>query len=136
CDLESFVQKGEFPEPLRQHVEAVVEGLEYLPVGLERDRRTTALGFTRHLERGCRLAALVALLEHLAVLPNLQLEPFRERIDHRDPDAVKPAGHRIGALLELAARVQDRQRHFGSRFLLRGMYPGRNTAAVIHDRDA
>ena len=49
---------------------------------------------------------------------------------------MEPAGHRIGALFELAARVQDRQRHFGGRLLLRGMYPGRNAASVIHDCDA
>src|SRR5437660_5892 len=113
CDLESFVQKSELAKSLRQHIEAEVECLENLTVGLERDCRATAFGFTRHLERGSRLAALVALLEHLAVLPNLQLEPFRESVDHRDPDAVEPAGYCIGALFELPARMQDCQRHFG-----------------------
>src|SRR5438105_3988889 len=101
-DLESLVQKGELPKPLRQHVEAEVECLEDLPVGLERDFCATAFGFPSHFERGSRLAAFVALLEHLAILPYLQLEPFGEGVDHRNPNAVKPAGHRIGALLELA----------------------------------
>ena len=83
------------------------------------------------LSGASRFAALVPLFEHLAVLPDLQLEPFRERIDHRDADTVQPAGHRIGALLELAAGMQDGQRHFGGRLLLRGMHAGRNTAAVV-----
>src|SRR5207248_1429286 len=135
-DLESLVQECKLPQSLGKHVETKVERLEDLPIGFERDRRATALRFTCHLERSGRLAALVALLEHLAVLPNFQLEPFGERVDHRDPDAMEPARYGIGALLELATRMQDRQRHFGGRFLLRGMHPGRNTTAVIHDRDA
>ncbi len=48
---------------------------------------------------------------------------------------MQTAGHGIGALLELAAGMQDGQRHFGRGLLLRGMHAGRNAAAVIHDRD-
>ena len=49
---------------------------------------------------------------------------------------MEPSGYCIGSLFELAARMQDCQRHFGGRLLLSGMNAGRNTAAVIHDRDA
>src|SRR5262245_36157653 len=81
-DFKPFVQKGELPQSLRQHVETEVECLENLLVRLECDHRPATLGFTRHFQGTGRLAALVPLLKYLAVLPNLQLEPFRESVDN------------------------------------------------------
>ena len=44
-------------------------------------------------------------------------------------------GYGVGALLKLAARVEDRQGDFGCRFVLGGMESRGNAAAVIRDRD-
>jgi hypothetical protein len=49
---------------------------------------------------------------------------------------MESAGHRIGTLFELAARMQDGQCHFGSGLRLRRVHAGGNPPAVVDDRDA
>ena len=41
-----------------------------------------------------------------AVAPDGELEPARQRVDHRDADAVQAAGHLVGVLVEFSAGVQ------------------------------
>ncbi len=135
-DRETLVQEGEFPEALRQHVETELGDFENLPVRLETDFRAPPLGDARGLQRRRGFAPLIALLEDLAVLPDLQLEPFGEGVDDGDADAVQAAGHGVRPLFELAARVQDRQRDFRRRLLLRRVHAGGNAAPVVDDRDA
>ena len=48
--------------------------------------------FAGDFERRGRFAPLVPLLEDLAILPDFQFEPFRERVDDRDADPVQAAG--------------------------------------------
>ena len=60
------------------------------------------------------LAALVVLLPDVAVAPDLQVEPLRERVDDRDADAVQAAGDLVAAAVaELAAGVQGGQHDLG-----------------------
>ena len=66
-------------------------------------------------EVGLRLAALVLLLEDLAVAPDFEVEPLRQRIDDRDADAVQAARHFVAVVVELAAGVQHREHDFGGR---------------------
>ena len=70
-----------------------------------------------------RRAALVGLLVDLLVAPDLQLEPLRQRVDHRDADAVQAARDLVAVVVELAASVQHREHDFGRRL-----------AALVHDR--
>ncbi len=135
-DRQALVQEGELAQPLGQHVEAEVERFEDLPVRLEPDFRAAPLGFPGALERRIGLAALVSLFEHLAVLPDFQFEPFGQRIDDRDADAVETARNGVGALFELAAGVQHGERHFRGGLLLRGVHAGRNAAPVVDDGHA
>ena len=81
-----------------------------------------------------RRAALVALLVHLAVAPDLELEPLRQRVDDRHADAVQAAGDLVGRVLELAAGVEHRQHDFGGRPAALVHVHG-NAAAVVDDRD-
>ena len=67
------------------------------------------------LEVGRRLAALVALLVDLAVAPDLELEPLRQRVDDRDADAVQAAGDLVAVVVELAAGVEHGQHDLGRR---------------------
>src|SRR5207247_1580727 len=60
-------------------------------------------------ERRLRDTALVALRPLLALAPDLDLEPLAERVDDRDADAVEAARHLVHGVLELSARVEDRQ---------------------------
>ena len=77
-----------------------------------------------------RRAALVALLIHLAVAPDLEIERFRQRVDDRNADAVQAAGHLVAVVVELAAGVQHRQHDFGRRLAARVLID-RDAAAVV-----
>src|SRR5690606_41954417 len=51
------------------------------------------------LERPHRIAVLEAHPVLLAVAPDRQLEPFGERVDHRDADAMEAARDLVGVVL-------------------------------------
>ena len=90
-DRDAAVEEGQLAQARRQRVEAVFGGLEDLRVGLEGDLGAALLGRARDLEVARRHAALVGLLVDLAVAPDLELEHFREGVDHRHADAVETA---------------------------------------------
>ena len=81
-----------------------------------------------------RLAALVLLLEHLAVAPDLEVELLRQRVDDRHADAVQTARHLVAVVVEFAAGVQHGHHDFGRRAPARVLI-GRDAAAVVDDRD-
>ena len=65
------------------------------------------------------------------------MEALRERVDHRDADAVQAAGDLVAAAVaELAAGVQGRHHDLGRRSLLLLVLLDRDAAAVVDDGDA
>ena len=135
-DAQAAVQERQLAEPLGQHVEAEVDGLEHGGVRLECDARPSFGGGARFLERRQGFATLVGLLVHLAVALDLDLEVLRQRIDDGQADAVQAAGDLVGALVELAAGVQLGEHDLGSRQLLGGVDVNGNAAAVVDHGDA
>ena len=133
-DRDAGVQERELAQAAGERVEAELDELEDLRIGLERDLGAAALGGAGDGQVGQRLAALVALLVRVVVAPDFQIEPLRQRVDDRHADAVQAARHLVGAVVELAAGVQDRQRDFGGR-LAALVHVGRNAAAVVDDAD-
>src|SRR5690349_4572525 len=109
-DRQALVQEGQFTQTLGQDIETVFQRLENLTVRFESDFGPSALGDAGVVERGSGLSALISLLEHLAILPNFQLQPFRERIHYGNADAMETARNRVRSLLELPARMQHRER--------------------------
>jgi len=85
-------------------------------------------------EAAGRRAALVALLIHLAVAPDLEVERLRQRVDHRDADAVQAARHLVAVVVELAAGMQHGEHDFRRRFAAL-VQIGRDAAAVVDDGD-
>ena len=79
-----------------------------------------------------RLAALVFLLVDLAVAPDFQVELLRQRVDHRDADAVEAAGDLVAVVVELAAGVQHGEHDFGRRLAVRHVVDGDAAAVVDH----
>ena len=68
----------------------------------------------------------------MAAAPDLEVEPLRERVDNRDPDAVQTTGDLVtGTLAELCAGVKGGQHDLRRRlFLLRVALDG-NPATVV-----
>ncbi len=81
-DNDAAVQERELAQPLREGVEAVLDGFENLCVGLERDFCAAALRGAGDLEGTERRSPLVDLLIDLAVAPDLQVESLGQRVHH------------------------------------------------------
>ncbi len=73
----------------------------------------------------------------MAVAGDIDLEPLRQRVDHRDTDTVQSAADRVAAVLaaELAAGVQLRHHDIDGRDA-GGVHGDRDAAAVVDDLDA
>ena len=69
----------------------------------------------------------------LAPSADLELEPVRQRIDHRDADAVQAAGHLVGVLVEFSAGVELGHDDLGRRYTFRRVQVGRDAAAIVGD---
>ena len=67
---------------------------------------------------------------------DLQVEVDRERVDHGQPHTVQPAGHLVGVLVELSARVELGHDHLGRGPLLTFVESHRNATAVVTHGDA
>ena len=91
---------------------------EDLRVGLEAHPRAAPVVDAAHvLELRDRQAALEALQIELLAARHFHVEPRRQRVDHRDADAMQAAGGLVGARIELSARVQRGHDDFEGGFL-------------------
>ena len=109
---------------------------EDLVVRPEGDLGPRLVGGADRLERRLRLAPLVELAPDLAVAPDLERELGGEGVDHGDADAVQAARDLVGAVVELAARVQGGHHHLGGGPALGGVHVDRDAAAVVRDGHA
>jgi hypothetical protein len=71
----------------------------------------------------------------LAAAPDAQVEPVRERVDHRDADAVQTARDLVGVLVEFPAGMELGHDDLGGRDALLGVQFGRDAAAVVGHAD-
>ena len=133
-DLEALVEEGQLAEPVRQRVERERRLLEDLRVGLEADDGPVLGRLLAGGEVALRHAVLVALGPHSPFAADLDLEPLRQRVDHRDPDAVEAARDLVGGVLELAARVEHGQHDLRRRPAALLVDVHRDAAAVVADR--
>ena len=114
-----------------QSVKVVGGRLEDLVIGPEGDGGAGGLADTDLLHlHGCLAAGKLHLVD-LAVTADARDELLRQRVDDRDADAVQAAGHLVGAVVELAARMQDREDDLERRNLLDGVEADGDAAAVI-----
>ena len=102
----------------------------------ERDQRAGVLLVLQIADDRQLLRRHAALERHVVDLPvarHLHLEPVRKRVHALRAHAVQTAGILVGALAELAARVQVRQHQLDRRDLELRMDIHRNAAAVVPD---
>jgi hypothetical protein len=120
------------PARLEQHL------AEDLGIGNEADRGAAPVGRAADmLERSQRLPLAEALAIELLVACDLDGGVDRQRIDHRDADAVQAARSGIGLAGEFAARVEHREDHLERRLV--GEFRvriDRHAAAIVDNGDA
>ncbi len=131
-DGDAGIEEGELAQPVLQRGEVELDHGEGFRRGQERHLGAAlALGVADGRERTDRVA-VVELHEVLfAVAPDRELEPGRERVHHRDADAVQATGHLVGVLIEFSAGVQLGHDDLGRRDTFALMDVGRDAAAVV-----
>ncbi len=134
-DQHAGIEEGEFAQPVLQRGEIELNHGEGLGRWQERHfGAALALRIADDRERRDRLA-VVELDEVLfAVAPDGQLEPVRQRVHHRDADAVQAARHLVGVLIELPAGMELGHDDLGRRNALALVDVGRDAAAVVAHR--
>ena len=136
-DAQASVQKAQLAQASGQDLEGILGGLENFGVGLEGDLGAGAFAaLADHLQLAGGVAVIVGLGVDLAVALDLHLQPLAERVDHAHAHAVQAAGHLVGLVVELAARVQLGHDHLhgGDAFAL--VHVHRDAPAVVLHRHA
>ena len=72
----------------------------------------------------------------LAVSPDPEFQPLRERVHDADADAMKATGHLVGILVELAAGMELGHDDLGCGHAFLRMYVDRNSPSVVRHRHA
>ncbi len=136
-DLNAAGEEGELLEPPPQDLPLVVGVLEDLRVGPEGDDGAGLLGGLPLLQPFLALPARVRLCPVSPAPPHLHVEPLRQGVHHGDPDAVEPAGDRVGLPIELPPGVERRQDDLHGRAPVLRLGDGRHgdPAAVVDDPD-
>ncbi len=133
---EALGQEGHLAEALLEDGAVVLDRLEDLEVRQEGDARAALVGLAALRQLGRRRPALVGLGVLVAVAPDGQVQPLRQRVDDRHADAVQAAGDLVAAAVaELAAGVQDGEDDLGGRLLLLLHRVDGDPAAVVDDGD-
>lgn len=135
-DRQTLVEERHLLEAPRERLEGVLGGLEDVRVGPEGDRGAGLLDGLVLGERRRGDAHLVVLRPAVAVRAHLDGDLARQRVHHRDADAVQTAGDRVAAAAELAARVQHGQHDLEGRLALGGDNAHRDASAVVGDPHA
>ena len=136
-DLQPLGEVGGLAQSLLERGPVVVQRLEDLGIGQERDRRPGLARLLALAELGQWRPAHVLLRPHMAVAPHLDGQVLGQRVDHRDADAVQATGDLVAAAVaELAAGVKDREHDLDGGLLLLGHHRDGDAAAIVTHGDA
>ncbi len=131
-DIDARIEERQFAQAMLERIEIELDHGESLGRGEESDLRSALTGgFADNFERRDRDAIGEFHEMFFAVAPDGQLEPARQRIHHRDADAVQAAGYLVGILVEFSAGMQLGHDDFGRRNTFAGMDAGRYAAAIV-----
>ena len=136
-DAQVLGEEGRLAQALRQHAVVELDLFEDVGVGHERHGgagRRVLVALLELLEGRDRHAALEALVPVEAVDIDVELEPFGQRVDDRDADAVQAAGHLVAGAAELAAGVQHGEHDLGRRLVVL-RHDAHGDAAPVVDHD-
>ena len=129
------IEEGEFAQPVLQRREIELRHGEGFLRRQERHLGTALVACgADDSERRNRIAVGKLHEIFLAVAPDGELEPARQRIDHRNADAVQAARDFVGVLVEFSAGMKLRHDDFSGRNTFALVDVGRNATAVVADR--
>src|SRR5678815_1241891 len=93
------VEEGELAEAMLQSLEIELGAFERLRARHEGNAGAALVSLAHDLERRFGLAMAEAHEMLLAVAPYCEVEPFAERVDDADADAVEAARHLVGIVV-------------------------------------
>ena len=139
-DAHAGVEEGELAEAVLEPLEIEIDDLEGRGAGQEGDPGALfPLDLADDLERGHRITVGEAHVMFFAVAPDGEVEPFRERVDDADADAVEAARDLVGILVigvvELTPGVELGHDDLGRRDAFAFVDSGRDAAAIVLDAD-
>src|SRR5262249_19737237 len=133
-DQHTRVEEGEFAQPVLQRREIEFRHGEGLRARQEGDLGPALVASgADDGQRGYRFAVAELHEVLLAVAPDGELEPARERIDDGDADAMQTAGDLVGVLIEFAAGMELSHDDFGGGDPFALVNVRRDAAAIVAD---
>ena len=144
-DLKTAVEKRHHLKGFLQGLKAVVGLVEDRTVGPEPNRgagaRSAVSARRRVAGDGKAILEFAAIAERhgmaFAVAVDLDLDPCRKRVDHRDTHTVEAARHLVPVATELATGVQHGEHDLGSgEVFILGMFSDRDATAVVANLNA
>ena len=131
-DIDAGIEERELAQPVLQRGEVELRHGEGFARRQERHfGAALVVGGADHGERRDRLAVAEFHEMLFAVAPDRQLERARQRIDHRDADAVQAAGNLVGILVEFSAGVQLGHDDLGGGHAFALVDVGGDAAAIV-----
>ena len=131
-DGDAGIEEGELAQTVLERGEVELDHGEGLGRGQEGDfGAALAFRVAGLLQRRHRDAVVEFHEVLFAVAPDGELEPARQRVHHRDADAVQAAGDLVGILVEFSAGMQLGHDDLGRRNAFAFMDVGRDAAAVV-----
>ena len=134
-DQQAPVEEGHHLEPLGQRLEPEPGLVEDRPIGPEADRGPAPVvrGVADLGQAGLETTTVHKVHVVVPAVPvDLDLDPGRQGIDHRDADAMEPARHLVALAAEFAAGVEHGEDHLGGRHVLVLVVDvDRNTTPVV-----
>ncbi len=134
-DFDSLVEKGELPQPLGEYVEAEIDVVKNLYIGLEAEDRSPAACFTHHRHGDERCSPFIFLMIDLSFAVHKYLAPFGEGVYDRNTHTMQSARYLVGILVELTSGMETGKDYFQGAYPLSLMEIHGNTASVVLNTD-
>ena len=134
-DSHARVEEGQLAESLGENVVVERDVGEGPAARAEMDDRPAPGRLADDLQLGLGVTVAIYLPVGAALAVDGQLKLLREGIDDRYPHSVQPAGHLVGVVVELAARMQHRHDDLGGWTSLLFVVVDRNSATVVRNGD-
>ena len=134
-DLDARVEEGQLTQALGEDVVMEFGVGENFRTRVEAHRGAASRRRSDLLQRIQRFAETIFLLMLVAFAVDRQAQMVRQRIDHRDADAMQTAGNLVRVVVEFAARMQHGHDDLSRRHALFGVNADRNAATIVDHAD-